>query len=883
MDRKPQTQIQRYPLQRNYNRNYVAEVKTDNNHIDTIYTNISTGEYHDIITIIDGNNILNFRNKEGETLIHAILKNPSSSLTEQQILNIIQKLVHKNVSINAMNEYNQTALHLAAKKGFYDVIDYLISLKSDFDKIDNYGNAPVHYLIDNFVSDCKEGEYFKISNKKIKKSLKNVKYEEATEKYIIYHLIEELETKTGDKYNKPQYFFERIKNCIERYKFFKINDINEIINSKKNDFDNLYKKHNPEILETETKKIMYNAVSDFFKLYKDFEIDNKTMVSGENNFLNDETLNKIKQDLPNKENLNNDDFKKKIDVLKENMNEIIKYLETQSETIYTLIKLLYFATYIYYSYSEQQYNRDLRQTNMNIIDLFFIENTIDTKYWNFNEFFDTQNFLDEEYHEKKTYFLRSLQNNVIKNRIPLNYETLAREHILDAGINYNNPKINFIFFTTIRHFLTKKCILVILINIINYCILLLNNTLELINNIEMKNYGLFYLNYIDEVVINIVNNMSVYKKIYDMINIDKVIENVEQLFNYLGVIQNVIYSFLSSQIDHITDDIEYDTTTPEIRKKLNQQNNRDSEEVIESIRQKILKPSVYDLIEKIYTSSVKLKRNNGFVLSCTNRYYSLKYLKYLIEMTENNPINNHTIINFFCVNNFYENEAKMPKNFTDYFNKYSNNGVFDDAVFNNINKDLLKKYYDYDFNKIFLNQNSTTTSLETTYKYNNIIIRNAKYYNKEKRKLLNIIIPNYKTGYNYINYSNNPNVVANNSIFSQYEPPKNLIEKSNTLKWLFKNSEFVVADENIPYVSLDNIKNIIQLFCFKMFSYLDNNDFNNIINKTSNKIKTEIKSDKILKLFDETFDYLKKPENEALLKKVITEKFLIFIESYIKK
>ncbi len=169
MDRKPQTQIQRYPP-----RNYISESKINNDHIDTVYTNFSSGEYNDILEIIEGNEILNFRNTEGETLIHAILKNPSSSLDESKILDIIQKLVHKNVSINAMNEYNQIPMHLASKSGYYDIIDYLITLKSDFNKIDNYGNGSIHYLIDNFVSDCKEGEYFKFSNKKIKNYLKMI-------------------------------------------------------------------------------------------------------------------------------------------------------------------------------------------------------------------------------------------------------------------------------------------------------------------------------------------------------------------------------------------------------------------------------------------------------------------------------------------------------------------------------------------------------------------------------------------------------------------------------------------------------------------------------------------------------------------------------------
>ena len=329
MDRKPQAQ--KYPPQKNYNRNYVSEPKINNDHIDTIYTNISTGEYDDIIKIIDSNNILNFRTKEGETLIHAILKNPSSSLTEEAILNIIEKLVHKNVSINSMNEYNQIPLHLAAKRGFYDIIDYLISLKSDFNKIDNYGNAPVHYLIDNFVTECKEGEYFKISNKKIKKSLKQIKYEQVAEKYLIFHLIEELENFTptlGDNKNTPKFLLKKLQESVEQYKFFKISDINKIIATKKLEIDNLYTKHDPQTLESNTKKILYSSITEFSDLYKDFNLQNKISATGENELINDEVLKKLKIDIGEKNIKNINDFEDKIRRLKdklESINEIFTH------------------------------------------------------------------------------------------------------------------------------------------------------------------------------------------------------------------------------------------------------------------------------------------------------------------------------------------------------------------------------------------------------------------------------------------------------------------------------------------------------------------------------------------------------------------------------
>ena len=150
----------RYFPQKNINRNYITESKIDQSHIDGIYSIFSSGEYNDIIEVLNGNQILNFRNSNGSTLIHAILINPSSTLDEQKIMDIIQKLIVKNVSINAMNEYNQTSLHLASKRGYYNILDLLIELKADLNKVDNYGNSPIHYLIDNFVGECKENEYF---------------------------------------------------------------------------------------------------------------------------------------------------------------------------------------------------------------------------------------------------------------------------------------------------------------------------------------------------------------------------------------------------------------------------------------------------------------------------------------------------------------------------------------------------------------------------------------------------------------------------------------------------------------------------------------------------------------------------------------------------
>jgi ankyrin repeat protein len=136
----------------------------DLNRITELYTIFKTMDYEEIMAVIETNEILNFKTDKGEKLIFALLNNPSSTLNESKIKNIIELLVVKNVSINAMNEFNQNVLHLACKKGYFLVIDYLLSLKCNRELVDNYGNAPIHYVIEEFIRDCKGGEMYNYKN-----------------------------------------------------------------------------------------------------------------------------------------------------------------------------------------------------------------------------------------------------------------------------------------------------------------------------------------------------------------------------------------------------------------------------------------------------------------------------------------------------------------------------------------------------------------------------------------------------------------------------------------------------------------------------------------------------------------------------------------------
>lgn len=165
----------------------------DLNRITELYTTFKTMDYEEIMAVIETNEILNFKTDKGETLIFALLNNPSSTLNESKIKNIIELLVVKNVSINAMNEFNQNVLHLACKKGYFFVIDYLLSLKCNRELVDNYGNAPIHYVIEEFIRDCKGGEMYNYKNLKLKYLHDNVDVDYLS-KLMMVSIIEEVDS-----------------------------------------------------------------------------------------------------------------------------------------------------------------------------------------------------------------------------------------------------------------------------------------------------------------------------------------------------------------------------------------------------------------------------------------------------------------------------------------------------------------------------------------------------------------------------------------------------------------------------------------------------------------------------------------------------------------
>lgn len=308
------------------NKNYIPETIKDENRISEIISEFVTGELNTINSILNSNQILNFKDQTNQTLIHAILRNESPNITEENKLGIIQKLVSdKNVSLHTMTNYNQNPLHLACQKGYTTIIDYMIKNNCDQTLIDNYGNAPVHYLIDKFIKNCGDDDFYSQLNKQIKivnsdelqkinKILKNKSI------LLLYELLGEKKIE-GSKYYCEDVGLdgEKIINGLKMFIKNKIQislpDIYTFIDKKITEINKIFIETGitEEVKFEKAKSIVLGINNNIFEIYK-LDLDFKNVVW--NNFLSQQKL-QIKK--------NKDEFKKNII---NTVNEIKQLIQT---------------------------------------------------------------------------------------------------------------------------------------------------------------------------------------------------------------------------------------------------------------------------------------------------------------------------------------------------------------------------------------------------------------------------------------------------------------------------------------------------------------------------------------------------------------------------
>jgi len=323
------------------NKNYIIPDEENFDKINKLYSDFFTLGYDDILIQFNRENILNYRTEEGKTLIIAVLEN--QELNELQKKNIIEKLIHLKVSVNAKDKYNKTSLHIACEKGYNSIIQLLIEKKVLKNELDNYGNAPIHYYVERFIKDCNDYDVYKKNPNTINPQKK--KYSEIIDNLLTLQILDFI--KKNAKINN------NIFELIKLIKFFDIKNINE----EYNNFVEETKFKLEDLTYPEKKNRMFKRYIQLKNnIYKLFEEKNKI------EYIDDENIDTIITEKKNSLVLeikdNNIKILNKFEDIKKNIEIISNSLSFITETLFLLI-------YIENSY-EYTLNMNINYINIEI-------------------------------------------------------------------------------------------------------------------------------------------------------------------------------------------------------------------------------------------------------------------------------------------------------------------------------------------------------------------------------------------------------------------------------------------------------------------------------------------------------------------------------------
>lgn len=363
------------------NRNFQAEPVKDFNRIDEIMSIFIQGESNSIDSILnESNHMLNFKDQTNQTLIHAIIKNESPNISEEKKLSIIRKLVdNKNVSIHTMNNLDQNPLHLACQKGYSLIISYMIENGCDQELIDTYGNTPVHYLVEKFVRDCGENDFYSQTNKQVKSSniqdFKKVNKILKNQSLLIFFKLFGLseDSYSSDVGSKGIIITNALKNFISNKLQGSIQDFYSLIDDKMKKINEIFGDFNisQEIKLEKAKKILFTTGDEVFKIYN-IDIESTNIVW-------DDFLSNQKLKIENKKNELKKLIHEDIEKIKNHIAEkIINVLKKEIiEKIYLHLSKFTSGIFFLYYIMNQLNNLDKMKSKKNSsknIDIMFLSN-----------------------------------------------------------------------------------------------------------------------------------------------------------------------------------------------------------------------------------------------------------------------------------------------------------------------------------------------------------------------------------------------------------------------------------------------------------------------------------------------------------------------------
>ena len=382
--------------------NYYKPMVTDKIYVDDLYSQYGTMTYEEMKEKIQTNFNLNFRNEFGENLAFAVIKNETAEFTELQKLEIIKELSVRGVPLCSINQYNQTFLHEASKKGYYDIIKFYENNNCGLNTIDNYGNAPIHYAVDALVFNCDEN---------------NIIEDETTNKEEAYKIYND----AIEEVKKNSINLGKIKQIIENQKYFKVEELEKIIITSKKEYD----------------KLKFNKINT-----NDFLI---------------EVFNKFKKEYTyknEKEILNDDTIEFELDKLKNLNSKYIINFDVKNDYVFGKFKLELTKYYNdnkinKYEFTENKFTMDVSNNNENFniikyVFLKFIEKYTNVISYDKGKIYIFDKFTNNEYIKKiltidndkydsdeitkqitnNNQYKNNIQNNYIQNVIKVNIDAL---------------------------------------------------------------------------------------------------------------------------------------------------------------------------------------------------------------------------------------------------------------------------------------------------------------------------------------------------------------------------------------------------------------------------------------------------------------------------
>lgn len=740
-------------------------------------------------------------------------------------------LVQRNVSINAMNEYNQTAMHFACQNGYFEIANYLISINCNVNLVDNYGNAPIHYALDKFVYECSKNELYKDENKKLK-ILDSTKFRTA-ENIVKNMFFKVLIGEYKDWIKSATNFKKFFKRLIEQNSEFNETIIEEqkenIIKRIEELYKNINKPSDNDILK------IINESKDFFtKLYDNYKINDLSITN---------------YDLIIDEFINNAEEKRK-KIFKKYESELKIINDTHLESIITEIKNIvtdYYininAPYYYALYLKNKVIPTAKKKNKSIVaDLGSLEKkinddfikklpdiSIEFKYYNFSV---------------KKHVTLDKDNFEIDDDIKTSSESMDYDKYNKTD-NNNDKYVNLDIYYMV-------------VLIYKYIDIIKNELSKFINiddNIKLLKFILYCSQLIYEYVFNLINNLML---LTDQLNEIKNLDEHQQ--NFESIIDNV--NELTSKDQNLE---KYLDMGIEINSKF--------EESIKKIKDKEYintNNKIYEYLYNIINSICNIVEIVNELIS--NTYYS-KYLEYLKKNLASQEIDN-----FFTKKFLFKNI--LPQTFNEYIIKYGNDIKKETPATNNTNNtiknDTLKKLFinikefkfnsEYDFYK---KKNKNDRRIE----HDIIEIDNNSKNKIEKKKISN-------------NAKDILSISDDSSKSITYDIKHMLYNSENHFMYTQEKGKYTIDTSlEIPSICLYDIQELITISIIYFFNRINNKIVNNDKKKLSdfiNNILTEINESEQLnstqkKMYNETLINIEK--SDELTEELFSNFFLTLINT----